>query len=133
MKRRYSTLRDGDTIDYLNKAAADAGLTTGGVGNFVMRSAGNSASAEDIAKQAKNYMDGTGIGTGAKPPVAPSTTDGTMDSMKKHAVPVAVGGATTLGLKYGLKKKWGMSLAGGLVAGAATHFIKDKMNENKTI
>lgn len=114
--RKY-TLNDGtpgDVIDKINEV-------TGGnaVGNFVMKNAGN-VKTEDVANAAKNYMDGTGIGT-AKAPATDTSSD-----LTKHAIPVAVGGATTLGIKYGLKKGWGMALAGGVITGAAAHYIKNK-------
>lgn len=119
MKRRYSTLRDGDLIDKVNEFSQKIGVTPDDA----------IAMAQSKLTNAQTGNGGLNVQTSA----APTTTGGTMDSIKKHAVPVGVGGVTTLGLKYGLKKKWGMSLAGGLLAGAATHFVKGKMNENKTI
>lgn len=118
--RKY-TLNDGtpgDVIDKINEAVGG-----NAVGNFVMKNAGN-VKTEDVANAAKNYMGGTGIGAGSPPATAPATNTGS--NLTKHAVPVAVGGATTLGIKYGLKKGWGMALAGGVITGAAAHYIKNK-------
>jgi hypothetical protein len=122
------TLRDGsagDTIDKINEIA-ETGLGPNQIGNFVMKNAGNNYSANELVNTAKNYMDGSGIGKGTtKPPGTEAPATETTD-LTKHAVPVAVGGATTLGIKYGLKKGWGMALAGGVVTGGIAHYLKNK-------
>lgn len=113
------TLRDGSTGDVIDKVneAVGTNYSAGDIGNFVMKNAGsviNSGSSSSPAIQSP----------------APTTTavtgETTADTMTKHAVPVAVGGATTLGIKYGLKKGWGMALAGGVVTGGIAHYLKNK-------
>lgn len=125
---RNYTLKDGtpgDVIDKMNEIA-ETGLGPNQIGNFVMKNAGN-IKTDDIINTAKNYMGGTSIGKGTtKPPSSTETPADTSLDMTKHAIPVAVGGATTLGIKYGLKKGWGMALAGGVITGAAAHYIKNK-------
>lgn len=115
---RNYTLKDGtpgDIIDKINEVTG-ANVSAEEVGNFVMKNAGG--------------IIGGGKSTSTAVSPAPSTTatstDSTTESMTKHAIPVAVGGATTLGIKYGLKKGWGMALAGGVITGAAAHYIKNK-------
>lgn len=114
---RNYTLKDGtagDVIDKINEVTG-GNVSAEQVGNFVMKNAGG-------------VING---GSSSSPAIstAPSTTataGSTTESMTKHAIPVAVGGATTLGIKYGLKKGWGMALAGGVITGAAAHYIKNK-------
>lgn len=114
---RNYTLKDGtagDVIDKINEVTG-GNVSAEQVGNFVMKNAGGIIGGEKSTS------------TAVSP--APSTTateSSTTKSMTKHAIPVAVGGATTLGIKYGLKKGWGMALAGGVITGAAAHYIKNK-------
>lgn len=120
------TLRDGSAGDVIDKANEIAAAGGGALDRFNMIT-GQSYSSNDVANAAKNYMGGTGIGAGSPPATAP-TTDASTD-LTKHAIPVAVGGATTLGIKYGLKKGWGMALAGGVVTGGIAHYLKNKETE----
>jgi hypothetical protein len=119
------TLRDGSTGDAIDKANEIAAAGGGAIDSFNMIT-GKSYSSKDLVNTAKNYMDGSGIGKGTtKPPGTEAPATETTD-LTKHAVPVAVGGATTLGIKYGLKKGWGMALAGGVVTGGIAHYLKNK-------
>jgi hypothetical protein len=113
---KYS-LRDGSTGDVIDKIneAVSGKVSADQVGNFVMKNAGNLVGGSNSPA------------TSPAPPInTAQSTDNTTESMTKHAIPVAVGGATTLGIKYGLKKGWGMALAGGVLTGAAAHYIKNK-------
>lgn len=125
---RNYTLKDGtagDVIDKINEIA-ETGLGPNQVGNFVMKNAGSVIDTKkkgDLTELEKTMYQNIQNGTATAP-----TTDASLD-LTKHAIPVAVGGATTLGIKYGLKKGWGMALAGGVITGAAAHYLKNKETE----
>jgi hypothetical protein len=110
-------------LNLINNAIDGKLPTTAEAGNYVMANAGNVQTA--LAK----LEAGVPPVPGATPPTTETTTE---DTMKKMGVPVAVGGVTTLGLKFGLKKSWGISVAAGVLTGGLTHYFTNKKEETKT-
>jgi len=121
--KKYS-LRDGSTGDTIDKINEVVGAGGGALDRFNMLT-GKSYTANDIANAGQKIIGGTN-NNAVTPPVNAAPPTDTNADLTKHAVPVAVGGATTLGLKYGLKKGWGMSLVGGVVTGGIAHYLNNK-------